>query len=159
MPDQFGDSFGGVGSAIALKKWKKNADGSFSGTLLMQPDRGHNTVSLENYAARQHSVDVTLRPCTAATCNTDPSSPSLSLTYESSLHYIDTSSRNLNGHLTSGLDAVNVRSPANGFPVLPEVEDGNNALATDMEGLALMPDGSWWSSDEVRTEILLKAPD
>jgi len=43
--DQFGDTLGGFGSAMAmdLNSWKKNRDGSYAGTLLMVPDRGWNT--------------------------------------------------------------------------------------------------------------------
>src|SRR5215467_5912347 len=38
--DQFGDTLGGFGSAMAmqLNTWHKNKDGSYSGTLLMVPD-------------------------------------------------------------------------------------------------------------------------
>ena len=40
--DQFGDTLGGFGSAMAmdLNSWKKNRDGSYTGTLFMVPDRG-----------------------------------------------------------------------------------------------------------------------
>ena len=39
-----GDTIGGIGSAIAVKRgtFKQNFDGSFSGTLTVQPDRGFN---------------------------------------------------------------------------------------------------------------------
>ncbi|GAA5900784.1 hypothetical protein JCM5296_004894 [Sporobolomyces johnsonii] len=153
LVDAFGDSLGGIGSAIAVKRWRSNGDGTYSGTIVAQPDRGHNTVSLENYGARQQYIDFVLRPCAAATCNTDASAPSLSLTYTGGMKYIDASPRNQNGGYTSGLDAVNVRPASGLFTELPEVEDGNNALSTDMEGLALMADGSFWSSDEYGPSI------
>ena len=43
--DQFHDTLGGFGSAMAidLDKWKKNRDGSYTGALFMVPDRGWNT--------------------------------------------------------------------------------------------------------------------
>jgi hypothetical protein len=43
--DKFGDTAGGWGSAIAadVKSWKKNKDGSYTGTLFATPDRGWNT--------------------------------------------------------------------------------------------------------------------
>lgn len=42
--DSTGDTFGGVGSAIAIKRgtWTQNSNGSFSGSLIVQPDRGFN---------------------------------------------------------------------------------------------------------------------
>ncbi len=40
--DKFGDTLGGLGSAIWLNQtaWRKNADGSYAGTLWALPDRG-----------------------------------------------------------------------------------------------------------------------
>jgi hypothetical protein len=42
--DSTGDTIGGIGSAIALKPGSFNAksDGTFTGTLVVQPDRGYN---------------------------------------------------------------------------------------------------------------------
>ena len=39
-----GDTLGGYGSAMALKRgtWKASRDGTFSGVFLAQPDRGYN---------------------------------------------------------------------------------------------------------------------
>lgn len=39
-----GDTIGGIGSAIALKRgtFAKGPNGSFKGTLVVQPDRGFN---------------------------------------------------------------------------------------------------------------------
>src|SRR4029077_5781962 len=66
--DQFGDTLGGFGSAMAmdLNSWKKNRDGSYSGTLFMVPDRGWNTQGTVDYRGRVHRFDVTLRPFTGA---------------------------------------------------------------------------------------------
>ena len=42
--DSIGDTMGGIGSAITLKRgtWKRSHDGTYTGTLLVQPDRGFN---------------------------------------------------------------------------------------------------------------------
>ncbi|GAA5828185.1 hypothetical protein JCM11251_002625 [Rhodosporidiobolus azoricus] len=125
VPDAFGYSFGGLGSAMAL----------------------------ENFGARQQYIEFTLRPCVEETCNTDAAAPSLSLEYTGGMQYVDTSSRNQNGGLTSGLDSVNVRPASEGFPVLPEAKDGNNALSVDAEGLAFLADGSFFVSDEYGPSI------
>ena len=43
--DQFGDTAGGWGSAIAAdeESWTQNKDGSYQGTIYAAPDRGWNT--------------------------------------------------------------------------------------------------------------------
>lgn len=65
------------------------------------------------------------------------------LRLDSGLEYEDNSPINENGGLTSGLDAVNIRTATSNFPVLPETTNG--ALATDMEGIALAADGELFS--------------
>lgn len=42
--DQYGETFGGIGSAIALKRgtFTSHRNGSFSGKFVVQPDRGYN---------------------------------------------------------------------------------------------------------------------
>ena len=39
-----GDTIGGIGSAIAIKRgtWTARSDGTFTGTLVVHPDRGFN---------------------------------------------------------------------------------------------------------------------
>ena len=39
-----GDTMGGIGSAIALKRgsFTQKSDGTFTGTIIAQPDRGFN---------------------------------------------------------------------------------------------------------------------
>lgn len=99
-----------------------------------------------NYAARSQYIDFTLTPCTAATCNA-AGSPSLTLTYTGGLKYLDNSPpADENGGFTSGLDPINIRPASGAFTELPAAE--NNALSIDAEGLALMADGSFWTSDE-----------
>lgn len=46
-----GDTLGGLGSAMAIKygSWKQSDDGSFSGTLVMHPDRGYNVCVLRSF--------------------------------------------------------------------------------------------------------------
>ena len=43
--DKFGDTIGGIGSAIAIPRtsWTKRPDGSYTGLLWATPDRGWNT--------------------------------------------------------------------------------------------------------------------
>jgi len=46
--DSIGDTMGGIGSAITLKRgtWKRSHDGTYTGTLLVQPDRGFNVYNV-----------------------------------------------------------------------------------------------------------------
>ena len=62
--DKFGDTLGGIGSAMAmdLQSWHKDRDGSFSGTLYMLPDRGWNTQGTVDFAGRLHRFEVTFNP-------------------------------------------------------------------------------------------------
>src|SRR5215469_8281250 len=93
--DQFDDTLGGFGSAMAmdLNSWKRNRDGSYTGTLFMVPDRGWNTQGTLDYHGRVHSFDVTLRPFTGASTTAQNQ---LSMIYRGStlLHEAD----NLRGH-------------------------------------------------------------
>src|SRR3978361_2068077 len=56
--DQFGDTLGGIGSAMAidLDSWHQNRDGSYGGTLYMLPDKGWNTQGTEDYRGRRHHL-------------------------------------------------------------------------------------------------------
>jgi hypothetical protein len=54
-----GDTLGGIGSAIAIKygSWKADSSGkTFTGTLVVQPDRGFN-VYVASQAAAFNSLD------------------------------------------------------------------------------------------------------
>jgi len=99
LVDQFGDTFGGVGSAIAFQPFSfvsQNGGSSFAGTLVMQPDRGHNGggAAPVDYAARSHLVDFVLTPyydTATAPANT------LTLDYRSSAKYFDPTQLSLPG--------------------------------------------------------------
>src|SRR5262245_9042855 len=49
--DKFGDTLGGFGSGMTVQSnsWKKRQNGSYTGTLLMLPDRGWNTQGTVDY--------------------------------------------------------------------------------------------------------------
>ncbi|KAF8578468.1 hypothetical protein K439DRAFT_1621271 [Ramaria rubella] len=149
--DSTGDTFGGVGSAIAIKRgtWKKGSDGKFSGSLVVQPDRGFNVDGTVDYQGRQHIVDFTLSPYYgAAPLSFNDSQLTLQLNYRSTMLYTERENKR-----TTGLDALAVRQPAfiNLFVVDPAQPIANrtfNRLTLDSEGLALNADGTFWMSDE-----------
>ncbi|KAI5478701.1 esterase-like activity of phytase-domain-containing protein [Pseudohyphozyma bogoriensis] len=141
--DSFGDVIGGIGSAINIKDWKSLGNGSYSGTIVAQPDRGHNTQTLVNYAGRSQYFDFVFTPCTASDCT---AADSLVLTHSKTMKYIDPYPGNENGGFTSGLDSSAIRPAYEDFPILGATN--NSAIALDAEGLALMADGTFWTSDE-----------
>jgi hypothetical protein len=150
--DQFGDTLGGFGSAMAMKpgSWRKNRDGSFSGTLFMVPDRGWNTQGTVDYRGRVHHFDITLRPFTG-TATTQQNQ--LTMHYRGSVLMHEGSDLpgpgprlDRQGRPTTGIDPLDVRPGFLHFPDLPV--DGHNHIALDNEGIVLPGDGTMWVSDE-----------
>ncbi|KIP05896.1 hypothetical protein PHLGIDRAFT_128612 [Phlebiopsis gigantea 11061_1 CR5-6] len=148
-----GDTLGGIGSAIALRQgsFKANHDGTFSGTLVVQPDRGFNVLTTINYQGRQHDIDFVLSPYYgAADLTFNQSQKTLNVTYKRTLLYKDRF-----GVKTSGLDPLGVRAAELGYPlvaladpIVPIPNSSFSHLSMDNEGLVLNADGTFWVSDE-----------
>jgi len=148
-----GDSLGGIGSAIAIKpgSFKKNTDGTYSGTIVAQPDRGFNVETTIDYQGRQHAIDFVLSPYyDDGDLDFDDAQKTLALTYKSTFLYSER-----NNVPTTGLDALGVRPAKAGFPndplADPEMPIPNSSfsrLSLDLEGLVLNKDGTFWISDE-----------
>ncbi|KAI9063592.1 hypothetical protein FKP32DRAFT_1571777 [Trametes sanguinea] len=157
-----GDTIGGIGSAIALKRgsFAKNADGTFKGTIIAQPDRGFNIDGTIDYQGRQHEIDFVLSPYyDDDNLSFEDGLQTLKLTYRNTLLYTERESRK-----TTGLDALAVR-PAEPLSRLLTIEDpplpiapSNGRLTLDSEGLVLNADGSFWVSDEYGPYIYLMSP-
>ncbi|KAG9012829.1 hypothetical protein FRB94_004975 [Tulasnella sp. JGI-2019a] len=146
--DSTGTTIGGIGSAIAIKRgtWARSADGkSYSGTFIVQPDRGYNVEGTVDYQARQHELAFTLLPYNGTTSLSFANAQkTLNLTYVSTKLYTERS-----GKATTGLDSLDVR-PANGSdPIMPvpSVKNKNN-LSMDSESLVLNSDGSFFVGEE-----------
>ncbi|TFK34249.1 esterase-like activity of phytase-domain-containing protein [Crucibulum laeve] len=147
-----GDTLGGIGSAIAFKfgTWKAT-NGSFSGTLVVHPDRGFNVDGTVDYQARQHEIDFVLSPYTAAAnLNFTAAQKTLQLTYRNTVLQVER-----NNTKTSGLDPAAVRPAQSGFPVVPTADPqmpiastSEPHLTIDAEGIIANADGSFWISDE-----------
>ncbi|CDO75851.1 hypothetical protein BN946_scf184833.g2 [Trametes cinnabarina] len=158
-----GDTLGGFGSAIALKRdsFTKNADGTFKGTIVAQPDRGFNIDGTIDYQARQHQIDFVLSPYYGdENLSFEDALETLKLTYRNTLLYTERESRK-----TTGLDALAVR-PAEPLSRLLAIENppvpiapSNGHLAVDAEGLVLNADGTFWVSDEYGPYIYLMSPE
>lgn len=83
--DKYGDTLGGIGSAIALDKksykFKKHdgKKGSYEGTIYGLPDRGWNTQGTQNTQTRIHKFGFVFEIVDATV--EKPASPNFKLTY------------------------------------------------------------------------------
>lgn len=123
--DSYGESLGGLGSAIALESFKSDGKGSFSGTIRLQPDRGHNQggAATSDYRARSHLFDLTFQPL--ADDAKAPAAENFKLNYKNTLLY------KTGANYTTGLDPDRVRE---GQPPQP-VASFDNHISVDAEGL------------------------
>ncbi|KAJ3007246.1 hypothetical protein NUW54_g3620 [Trametes sanguinea] len=95
-----GDTIGGIGSAIALKRgsFAKNADGTYKGTIIAQPDRGFNLDGTIDYQGRQHEIDFVLSPYyDDDNLSFEDGLQTLKLTYRNTLLYTERESRKTTG--------------------------------------------------------------
>ncbi|KAE8832520.1 hypothetical protein P3342_012718 [Pyrenophora teres f. teres] len=153
--DKYGDTVGGIGSAIALepKSWKFGGD-SYTGVIYGLPDRGWNTQGTQNTQSRIHKFYVTFTPA-EATIET-PASPNLSIVYNDTILLYGPDSTPLTGLDTTG------RAQYPGFPDLLIAQytgdgfggkgEGGSRISLDSEGLVLK-DGNFWISDEYAAYI------
>ncbi|PQE10952.1 outer membrane autotransporter protein [Rutstroemia sp. NJR-2017a WRK4] len=153
--DKYGDTIGGIGSAIAMdvSSWTKLANGSYTGVLWTLPDRGWNTEGTLNYQSRVHKFGIVFTPQPNATV-AKPSGKNLFFTYEDTVRFSGP-----DGTPTTGLDADGSGHLSfNGFPDLPVTTytgdgfgnsgPGGKRIPVDSEGLVLDGSGGFWVSDE-----------
>ncbi|KAH8197282.1 hypothetical protein TruAng_008565 [Truncatella angustata] len=160
--DKFGDTLGGLGSAIYLdkKSWRKSCNGTYTGTLWTLPDRGWNTEGTLNFQPRVHKFTVSLTPAPNATVE-EPSSPNLIFQYLDTIRFSGPDSTPC-----TGIDAdVTGHLSYPGFPDLPVATytgdgfggngTGGRRIPVDCEGLVVNDDGSFWISDEYGPYVYL----
>ena len=141
--DGLGDTLGSFSSfKVDATTWRKNADGSYAGTLYTLPDRGYNVAGLIDYAARIQKFDLTFTPDYTTVSNAGQNQ--LILTFKNTIKITD-----FNGNATT---AVNPTASTLGS--LTNVPVANGKLALDAEGLAIRSDGSFYISDEYGASIL-----
>lgn len=113
--DKFGDTIGGIGSAIAVdkKSWKikKGKEEAYTGVVYGLPDRGWNTRGTQNTQSRIHmfSFDFEIVEATVE----KPASPNFKLTYLDTLLLTGP-----DGTPLTGLDPTG-NITYKGFPSLP----------------------------------------
>ncbi len=140
LKDRFGETFGSFSAfTFAPGSWQRRPDGTYTGTLYAQPDRGYNAVGTTNYIPRFNKISVSFTP-----------SPAGGRQNQVVLELVDTirfseadgtpfTSLDPNG----GPGGVAARA---GFPPLPAGFNGR--LALDAEGIVVDRDGTLWVSDE-----------
>ncbi|USP73686.1 hypothetical protein yc1106_00960 [Curvularia clavata] len=149
--DKFGDTIGGIGSAIAFEKksWKYKKE-SYEGVVWGLPDRGWNTQGTQNTQTRIHKFSVKFTPVRATAAS--PVSPNFQVSYLDTLLLTGP-----DGTPLTGLDPTDTITYP-GFPKLPLAKyvgngfgqngTGGARVSLDTEGLVLGDDKTFWISDE-----------
>ena len=146
LKDKMGETFGS-GSALSIdpSKWTKAADGTYTGTFYLLPDRGYNVVGTTDYQGRLNTLSVTFKP--VADGATDADQKSIDAKLVDSLPFTDNK-----GMAFSGLDPIDgVRPAADGLPELGQAANGK--LVIDAEGIVRLADGTFFISDEYGPDI------
>ena len=143
--DGLGDTLGSFSSfKVDTNTWRKNADGSYAGSLYTLPDRGYNVAGLIDYAARIQKFDLAFTP--DYTTNT-VGQTQLTLTFKGTTKITD-----FNGNATTALNPTG--TTLSGFTNVPTASVGGvTKFTVDGEGLAIRADGSFYVSDEYGASI------
>jgi hypothetical protein len=139
LKDKFGETFGSF-SAFTFQpgSWQRNANGSYSGTLFAQPDRGYNVAGTTNYVPRFNKITVAFTPApSGATAQNQ-----VSLTLADTIKFTES-----DGTPMTSLDPTSSGTGTRaGLPAMPQAFNGR--LSLDAEGIVVNADGSIWVSDE-----------
>ena len=150
MRDKFGETtVSSSGIAADVKAWRRDGD-AYHGVIYQLPDRGWNTGGTIDYRPRLHKLSIAFKP-TEATRTVAPPQNAVIVTLADTLMLTDA-----NGEPLTGRDPDGIRPAANGFPDLPRASNGRISL--DPEAVVLMPDGSFFISDEYGPYIYRFSP-
>jgi hypothetical protein len=131
-------------SSMALSGWKRNADGSYAGTLRTLPDRGPNNVGpfagTTDYANRVHEHAIRLVP-----------GKGLSIVPTGGFLLKDQT-----GAPFTGMDPASnlIERGGSRYPS-PASGEGAGRISLDSEAIAWLPDGRFYVSDEYAAGIYL----
>ena len=140
--DKYGETLGSF-SAVTHdpKSWKRNADGSYSGTLYMQPDRGYNNPGTTNWRARFFTLAITFNPSAMGA----PNQNQVGITVTDTTLLTEADGTPLTA-LDTAAGTAGVRAATATLPPLPQGYNGR--ISIDAEGIVRLPDGSFYISDE-----------
>jgi hypothetical protein len=147
--DKFGDTIGGIGSAIAFEKksWKYKK-GVYQGIVWGLPDRGWNTQGTQNTQTRIHKFSVTFIPVEATL--EKPARPNFHFSYVDTLLLTGP-----DGTPLTGLDPTETITYP-GYPTLPlarcEFCNHNTVCNADYcrHRQRLRSEWDWWCSHSAR---------
>ena len=140
--DKFGETLGSF-SALThdASSWKRTTNGAYTGTFYMQPDRGYNNPGTTNWRARFFTLALTFSPSLIG--GTAQNQVGIVIADTTLL-------TEANGTPFTALDtaagAAGVRAASGALPALPQGFNGR--LSIDAEGIARLPDGTLFVSDE-----------
>ncbi|MFZ4605523.1 MAG: esterase-like activity of phytase family protein [Caulobacter sp.] len=141
------------GMAMDLSSWRRNSNGSYSGSLWTLPDRGPNDVGpfvgTTNYRNRIHTYSFSLNPYTSSTPlpASTSSQNQLQLTPTGGFFLTDATGTNFTGR-DAGSNVV-VRDGIS-YPVVAagDATGAAGRISMDSEALVRSRDGSFYVSDE-----------
>ena len=146
--DGRGDTFGSFSSfKVDHNTWRKNANGSYSGTLYSLPDRGYNVAGLIAYPARIQQMGLTFTPDYTAS---NVQQTQLTLSLQRTISVTD-----FTGQTTTAVDPTGATT-LQGYS---NVATAGGKFAIDGEGLALRADGTFYISDEYGATVYHVAAD
>ncbi len=138
LRDKFGETtVSSSGMAVDPKAWRRDGD-TYHGVIYQLPDRGWNTTGTIDYRARLHKLSIVFN---RASANAAPQKNALAVTLADTILLTDAA-----GEPLTGLDPDGVRKAADGFPDMPQASNGR--ISIDPEAVVLLPDGSFFISDE-----------
>jgi hypothetical protein len=141
------ETFGSFsGMALDLRTWRRNADGSYAGSIFTLPDRGPFDGAID-YRNRVHTSNITFAPLasgSAALPQATTSQSQVTITPTGGFTLKDTLGVEMTGR-DPGASTVT----RNGI-VYPLATDGTAAghISLDAEAIAFRPDGTFYISDE-----------
>ncbi|MEY2820797.1 MAG: hypothetical protein RL105_369 [Verrucomicrobiota bacterium] len=146
--DGRGDTYGSFSSfKVDYSSWRKNSDGSYSGTLFTLPDRGYNVAGLIAYPARIQQMALSFTP----DYTTNPAAQNqLTLTFQRTIAVTD-----FTGGVSTAVDPVGSVS-LQGYT---NVATAGGQFSIDGEGLVRRADGTFYISDEYGATIYHVASD
>ena len=146
--DGRGDTFGSFSSfKVDHNTWRKNANGSYSGTLYTLPDRGYNVAGLIAYPARIQQMSLNFTPDYTAS---NVQQTQMTLALQRTISVTD-----FTGQTTTAVDPTGATT-LQGYS---NVATAGGKFAVDGEGLALRADGTLYISDEYGATVYHVAAD